>query len=446
MNLRRVLSALLLLSFTGPVRGEVNSVVSLREAIHRGSPGDAVHVAAGVYELTGPLRPKPKMVIRGAGIGKTILKPATTWQPGTDGLPKQENPDAYLFRFDGATGVTISDMTLTGPTLHGAVYCNNSDSLELHDLRIEDFLWSGIRTFRMDNFRVHDCVFVDAGGKQKHSGGAIYIHWTKDSDFWNNRISKTDEHAAGNFFGIKGRGAKRCRIHHNTIEVGFSIEFPFENDFDNEIDHNALASTISIPKFAGGVVIEEGHSFHIHHNWCRKSYAIEFARNAVEVDHNLFDFSVEDDAGNLISDFGRKKAPGPAQVHDNLIKNPGRGVFWSNGGYDQFHFFNNHVKASTPTRGIGLFGFPKNTDFSTIVIRDNIIECSDETPRPLMRSDASYAATIANNKLVNVIDTDRFDNPRTDDRRGPETPLEFRCGVNGEIEVEGWNARRTDSE
>jgi len=60
------------------------------------------------------------------------------------------------------------------------------------------------------------------------------------------------------FYGIKVRQGTRCRIHHNTIETNFSMEFPFENDEDNEIDHNVCHGTISIPRYAGGAVPKSG--------------------------------------------------------------------------------------------------------------------------------------------------------------------------------------------
>lgn len=432
-----MLAALFSLWPTATATAQVEDVDALVEAVTSGSPGDTVRVAAGTFRLTAPLVPKAKMTIQGAGAGKTIITAADSWNPGTKDLPKEENPAAYLFSFNKTADVTISDMTLRGPHLHGAIYCDNSDGLELSNLRVEKFLWSGIRTYRMDRFRVHDNVFVDAGGKIGHTGGALYMHYTKDSEFWNNRITKTDEHPT-NFFGFKGRKGTRCRFHHNTVDVDFSLEFPFENDLEVEIDHNAFAGTISIPKYAGGVVVENGHSFHIHHNWIRKSYALEWARNSAEVDHNLFDISPEDEKGNLVTDHGRVKSPGPTHFHDNLIKNPGRGLFWSKTGYNNFRFYNNHVKANTPTRESGLFGFPPGTDFKTMVIRDNIIECAESNPRPLLRNEASQAAVIENNKLIHVSDAGSYANRQTGAPQGLTKPLRFECGVNGEFLVDGW--------
>jgi len=423
----------------------VTSAAALVDAIENGSPGDTIQIAAGTYVLTAPLTPKANMTIKGAGAGKTIITAADQWKPGTAGLPDKDNPNAYLFTFSKTDGLTLRDMTLTAPNLHGAIYGRHSEGMHLHDLRFERFLWSAVRTYVLSHMRVHDCEFIDAGGKVKHTGGGLYMHFSKDSEFWNLRIVKTDRHP-NNFFGIKGYKAERCRIHHCTIETNFAIEFAHENDAHVEIDHNALAGVVSIPKYGGGTKPDEGLTYRIHHNWFQTSYAIEFARNAVEIDHNLFDFKTSDDVGNLISEFGRVVCPGPAKFHHNLVKNPGRGLFWSNGGYNNYHFYNNHVIANTTTRHDGLFGFNESkTDFSTIVIRDNIIECSKDNPRSLMRNTGSYKATIRNNQLTNITDTDQFDNTQTDAPRGLTEPLTFTCGVNGEYEVKGWEVRHPKS-
>jgi nitrous oxidase accessory protein len=95
-------------------------------------------------------------------------------------------------------------------------------------------------------------------------------------------------------------------------------------------------------------VLDEGkRSFHIHHNYFTTSYAIEFPRNNAEIDHNLFDFDVEKDGGNLISGFGGKAAPGPAWFHNNLVSNPGRGVIWNERAFTELVVRNNHIITRT---------------------------------------------------------------------------------------------------
>lgn len=439
----------------------IDSAEELVAAVRDGAEGATIEIAAGTYALEAPLEPKPGMTLQGAGREKTILTHAPAWKPSTQTLPDPEmttkgmDTRAFLIRLqDNAAGITISNMTLRGPQLHGAIFGWNNDDLHLHHLRIQDTLWTGIRTFKLTGAKIHDCEFVDAGGRWKRggkpgvdggiTGGAIFAIWMADSEIAHNRFLRTQPGKQDEFYGIKGRQGKRCRIHHNTIEVNFSIEFPFENDEDMEIDHNVCHGTISIPKHSGGPVPESGRTFHIHHNWLTSSYAIEFVRNGVEISHNLFDFDVKKDGGNLISGFGKAPAKGPAVFHNNLISNPGRGVIWINEVYRDLVVRNNHIitRTTATPRKEGLFGFNRHCDFKTITIRDNVIECQGQ-PRPLLRCDESYDAVIQNNKLTNVSDTGRYENAHTDARAGIEAPLKFQCGVHGEVTVDGWEARGT---
>ncbi|RMF88548.1 MAG: hypothetical protein D6741_19080 [Planctomycetota bacterium] len=421
---------------------EVHTFDELAAAIEQSEPGDEIILAPGEYRFPRTLHLASGITLRGAGVGKTIAVADPAWQVSTDTLPREDDPSAYLFSMEKVRRIKISGMTLRGPNVHGAVFANAVEDLELFDLHVKGFLWSGIRTWRMKNYRVHDCTFVDAGGKfGSTTGGALFMHWSADSEFWNNRMTRTE--GAAPFYGIKGYGGKNCRLHHNTINVNFAIEFPHDNNAYMEIDHNVLHGCVSIPKHAGGSVPEGGYTFHIHHNWFTTSYALEWPRNAVEVDYNVFTFSPEADGGNLISRFGNESAPGPTDFHDNLILNPGRGLFWTNGVYDHFRFANNHViahRTATP-RTEGLFGFHRDTDFSTIVIADNIIECR-ELPRPLVRNEESYAAVVENNTLIGITDADRFENRDTGAPRGPRKPLEFSCGVDGEYHVRGFEVTR----
>jgi nitrous oxidase accessory protein len=191
-------------------------------------------------------------------------------------------------------------------------------------------------------------------------------------------------------------------------------------------------------------VPKSGRTFHIHHNYFRDTYSIEFVRNGVEIDHNLFDFDVQKDHGNLISAFGNAAAPGPASFHNNLVSNPGRGVMWMNEPYGKLEVRNNHIIAR-PTkepRTDGLFGFNEKSGFAEFRFADNIIEC-EGTPRPLFRNDASGTARVENNKLMNITDTARYQNQATGKPQGLEQPLKFECGVNGELTVDGWRPRKT---
>jgi len=438
----------------------VASVAELVVAVRDGEEGATIEIAEGTFELEATLELKARMTLKGAGMTKTILTNAKGWKPATRSLPDPEmkldglDTEAYLIRLKrDSAEITVSDMTLHGPQLHGALFAWFPADLQLHHLRIQETLWSGVRTFGMKKARIHDCEFIDAGGRWEKgqpgvkggiTGGGIFAIWMQDCEIFDNRFTRTQMAREREYYGIKIRQGTRCRVHHNTIETNFSMEFPFENDADNEIDHNVCHGTISIPKHAGGPVPASGRTFHIHHNWFKDSYSIEFVRNGVEIDHNLFDFDVAKDHGNAISGFGNAPAKGPASFHNNLVNNPGRGVIWVNEVFDHWEVRNNHIVCRTTAtpRKEGLFGFNPKCDFKTIVLKDNMIECEGES-RPLLRSKESYAAAIENNTLTNVSDVDKLKNEKADRPVGLDKPLQFECGAQGEFTVEGWKAGPT---
>lgn len=436
----------------------VNNTASLVAAVRDGAEGSTIEIAAGTFELEAPLEMKAKMTLKGSGLDKTIITHTKGWKPSTKTLPDPEmkleglDTDAYLIRLKRDTaGITVSDLTLHAPQLHGAIFGWFNTDLRLQRLRVKETRWCGLRTFGMKGAKIHDCEFIDAGGRWERgepgikggiTGGAIFAIWMADCEIFDNRFVRTRTGKAEEFYGIKVRQGKQCRIHHNTIETNFSIELPFENDEDVEIDHNVCHGTISIPKHAGGPLPKSGRTFHIHHNWMKDSYSIEFVRNGVEIDHNLFDFDVAKDHGNLISAFGNAPAKGPASFHNNLVSNPGRGVIWMNEVFDNLEVRNNHIvtrTTATPHKE-GLFGFNPKCDFKTITIRNNLIECEGQA-RPLLRRKESYGAVVKNNTLTNVSDADKFENAKSDVPVGLEKPLKFECGVRSEFAVDGWKVK-----
>jgi hypothetical protein len=459
--MKRLLILFFATALTPVLRAEIVSTVeALASAVAGAKTGAVIELAAGVYRLTQPLDLKGGLTLRGAGVGKTIVSSAESWSANPATLPDPEtNPEkfdrsGYLIRcVNDAADIAVSGMTLTGPKMHGAIFGIANKGLHFYDLRLADFMYCGIRTYSMEGAKIHDCTFENAGQRWDNgkpgvegglTGGGIFGVWMGDTEISNCRFLNTGKAPNEHYYGIKGRQARRVHIHHNTIEVGFAIELPFESDEDVEIDHNILLAAVSIPKYAGGPVPKSGHTFHIHHNYFRDGYSIEFTRNGVEIDHNLFDFDAEQDGNNLISAFGDVAATGPASFHNNLVSNPGRGVMWMNEPYAQLEVRNNHIIARTTKtpRTEGLFGFNEKSDFKTFRFTGNLIELVG-TPRPLFRNDASSAALVENNTLSNVTDSARYTNKPTGATVGLEQPLKFACGVSGEMTVDGWKFART---
>lgn len=406
-----------------------------------------IYFPEGTFDIAKTVKVNTANVtFKGAGQGGTILKNASSFKVGRKGLPDEEtvfdsiNQNAYLFSLnDAANNVSFMAMSLRGPHIHGAIVSGYNQGLAVKGVELKNFLWSAIRLFSVEDATLHNNVFIDAGGQSKGNsgitGGSIFATYLKNSEIYNNKISKSRQRES-NVYGIKGREFRNTRIYNNTINTNFAIELPFENDRFVEINHNYLNGAVSVPKFSGGNVPEDGVSFHIHHNYFTRSYSLEWARNGAEVNHNVFVFDPEKDGGNLISNFGSEPANGPTKFHNNLIVNPGRGVVWNEGIYNNFSFYNNEVIANqtkTP-RKAGLFGFHEKTDFSTIVIKNNLIKVNGIS-RPLMRNQASYGAVIENNQLVNISDTNKFNNRGTGASRGLSEPLAFQVGVDGEFSV-----------
>ncbi|MEM6550520.1 MAG: carbohydrate-binding protein [Planctomycetota bacterium] len=514
-----------------------------------------INVAAGTYELTTGLKPQDGQSIIGAGEGQTIITGASSWDPGIAGFqdPGDDirnnegvivfNADPYLFSFDDfTTDVTISNLTLTGPQLHGGIYGWNADDLTIHDVTFDDFLWSGVRTFFTENVEIYDNTFIDAGNKIGNTvGGSVYVTGFRDSLFYDNVLTVTDGDPNRAVMGFKARNISDVRIHNNTFDVkdtvdgkdDFSIEIPFDNDRNVEIDHNFIETDISIPRAGGG--IETPGNFKIHHNYFNKSVAFEFPRNGVEIYNNLFDFEADDQGGHMFVSFEDATGEGPTDVYNNLIKNPGRGLV-DFASYDNFTFRNNHVVADASEgefggRTSGLFGINAQniqaftirtgntrnftigneqisvddqanvtitdlsgnpialsasqyvtvdstglvtivdgldtleivdgaftddmgnfvqqadgtrtvvTDFSTIVIKDNIFELN-ANDRPLSKSGgrAIYSAAVENNSFSGVSDASMFTNTQTSATQGLDSTasFDFRVGADESFQVENW--------
>ncbi|MEM1252324.1 MAG: right-handed parallel beta-helix repeat-containing protein [Cyanobacteria bacterium P01_H01_bin.21] len=430
----------------------IRAVVNWAAAERKDGASDqlTIYIPEGTFDLAETVRVNTTdVILKGAGQGRTVLQNADDFRVGTAGLPDEEidfksiDQKAYLLYLNrDADDVTVTDMTLTGPNVHGGILSDGTHNLVIKNLELNNFLWSSIRLFSVRDAKIHDNVFIDAGGRVNGiTGGSIFATYLKSSEIYNNDISESGIRG-GEVYGIKGREFRNTRIYNNTISASFAIELPFEHDRFVEIDHNYLDGVVSLPRLGGGGVPKDGYTFHIHHNYFTRSYALEWARNGVEVNHNVFAFDTDQDNGNLITNFSEKPAKGPTKFHNNLILNPGRGVVWHKSIYNNFSFYNNTVIANETvnSRADGLFGFHEKTDFSTIEIRDNVIEVNGLS-RPLMRNQASYDAVIKNNQLSNISDVDSFDNPDTGAPQGVTESLQFRVGANGELAVNGAEIR-----
>ena len=462
----------------------VSNVSDLMNAVNNGSDGDIINIAPGTYTLASQLLPKQGMKLIGAGLDQTTINASPSWQPGINNLPIPPDPatraiqcssgvdiacienSAYLIYLNNsADNIEIANIEFTATDLHGAIAARRADHLDLHHLYIHDFNWSGIRTVSSNFMNIHDNIIVDTGDQYSSSHflpGAIQNTWYEDSEFWNNRIYRS-ENSSQKFWGMEGHQGRRCHYHHNDIGytgAEFAMELAHQNDSNIEVDHNHFHGTISIPKpGSGGTVVPDGVTMHFHHNWLESSYTFELPRNSIEIDHNLV-LSEANIAGTnrFIANFANTGIVGYAYVHDNNIRNIGRNIAWMTGTqnqgiYDNFHFYNNHVRSDTTIYGSPLFNMHSATDFTTVSIRDNIFENINSNVRALTSNDFT-GALIENNKVENICryvsssvceDYSLYpgENIETTATQGPLLPLNFTVGINDEYTVNSWSAYPT---
>lgn len=454
MNLIVVFLVMLLVKVGSATNVNVSTAAQLMSAVNSGATGDTINIAAGTYALTGTLTPKAKMTIKGAGITKTILQPAASWNPG----PAQKvdpvsvsgiTTTAYYFNLAGNANITISDMAMDGmKKLHGAVCSNAANFVTIFNVYFHDYTFTGVRLNNAHHAKIHDCEFINMAniGADPEAGAVVFGYLT-ESEFYNNQfyytthgVHDTVSGSGANFFGYKGRELTKSRIHHNTIMVNFSIELPFEKDHDVEIDHNYMTGMISVPRTGdGGGTPVSGVALHIHHNYSSASQVLEYPRNFVELDHNLIDNTRQEDGGFIAGWYGNDLYTGPTKVHNNLINNLGRSIC-DIGRYNNFQFYNNHVKTYAGANDVSFIIATGATDLdrTTFVVKDNIFDFSAQL-RALFWQDMGAGFTaIKNNTLINVKDSANYSNPNTGAKRGPTETLSFDCGANGEYTVLDW--------
>ena len=445
----------------------VTTTAELVAAVDANPPGTTVNVAAGTYSLPSSLKLKSGMSLIGAGAGQTIIQnaaafafPAAAWYDADVNF-EFSNPTAYLIDLGrDQANLTVRNLTLTGPQVYGGIHYIACNNVTISGVEFINFRWSGIRGFIGDNIFITDNRFIDAGGQTVNldgsfgsTGGSMFISYMGMSLIDNNRFERSGTRA-DNVFGVKGRELRNTRISNNTIRCDFAIELPFENDYYVDIENNFLDGVLSVPRYAGGLLPPTGanpYTFRIRNNYFTKSYSIEGPHNGMIVERNVFDFPVDSDYGNLFSTFDpgsdTPAAPGPLNFNNNIVINPGRGVFWSDAVWNNLSFTNNHIQANeiTPSQyPEGLFSFRDSspamggqlTNYNTITIASNKVEVFGQA-RALIRYSSAYAANIFNNELINIADAGAMTNQETGAPRGLLTPLNFNVGVNGEFNVNG---------
>ncbi len=113
------------LGFAAPV----TTTEELVKAVSKASGETTIELSAGTFDVPSQLLIKTGTTLTGAGPGKTIITSAPSFKGNPATLPdpeqnfKEFDRTGYLIQLEeNATDITISELTLTGPNLHGAIF------------------------------------------------------------------------------------------------------------------------------------------------------------------------------------------------------------------------------------------------------------------------------------------------------------------------------------
>jgi Right handed beta helix region len=336
----------------------------------------------------------------------TRIVAAPTWKLTAD-LKKQDPPEEYLIAVRKAENVVVRDLVLAsdpGHRITGGLFAAGITRMELANLHVHDFRWSGVHIEHSSDVKLHDCL-IERGSMEKHGGhgGLIRTKWLKNSEIHHNRVIAGE----GDGFGYKGGGHENVKLHHNLILAPyFAIESAHENEFGVEVHHNHIGGCISIPK--GGQAADPKtrgfeFSFWIHDNVMTDSYAIEGPRNHLRLDHNYI--RIERPGGRVYTQHGGINH-GPVSIHHNVIENVDRSLIYVNEGLaENIEVSNNTVTfADAGERTGNILSAWSGERMSAWVVRDNVFLCPASKTRALFPTQRGVPSkiTATNNLCVNV--------------------------------------------
>ena len=120
MNLRILTGLATTLIAAAAHAAPIQTVEELVSAVKGAGEGTNIELAAGTYRLSQPLDLPSGLDLKGAGIGRTIITNADTWQANPATLPDPETQHekfdrtGYLIRCrNDAKNITVSGLTVT---------------------------------------------------------------------------------------------------------------------------------------------------------------------------------------------------------------------------------------------------------------------------------------------------------------------------------------------
>ncbi|MGD1897660.1 MAG: right-handed parallel beta-helix repeat-containing protein [Phormidesmis sp.] len=364
-----------------------------------------IQLGPGEFIATETARPQSGIQIVGSKgpAEETSIIASDSWPLSSDPRDQNSVANEYLLDLQDVQNISVQKLTLSSSQQHpitGAIRVAGSQNVQLHDLSVKHFRWSGLHLEHSEQLEIYNNHIENASlEKFRFQNGLIRTQFIKHAQIHHNTIVSTEE----NGYGYIGGGHENVRIHHNTFSLakGFAIESAHENEFGVEIDHNTANQTISIPKGRQGADPNRrgyDYTFWIHHNFLTDSYTVEGPRNHLRISHNYV--RIDQPNGRVYTHHGGNNQ-GPVWMHHNVIENVDRAVIWMNRGLaENIYVFNNTIFLANSPRAGAVLGGSRPERINNWIVTNNIIVAPETQPRKLFRDDSVGAKITANNNLM----------------------------------------------
>lgn len=272
---------------------------TLEHAFRNAASGDTVRMGAGEFRLAGSLRIPAGVSLLGngrSGPGKTAI--AAAWSNAAE--PLEFSSRGYILVAESVANQVIGDFTLEGAgrTVNGGLFMRGARNVEVRNLDILDFRFTGAWIMDGSNLDVHDLYIRDSSFENDNMcGGNFCFAGLTDSRIRGIRIKAW---APLSGYGMKAMGSPnhltRVKIHDCHVDLkseaawaggkasNISIELYQTAPSECEIYNNWVNQSISLVTQG----TRPGPSIRLHHNRIEiiKGYGVELATSNMEVDHN----------------------------------------------------------------------------------------------------------------------------------------------------------------
>lgn len=272
---------------------------SLEYAFRNAASGDTVRMGPGQFRLAGSLRIPAGVSLLGNGRSDAVRTAVSAaWSNAAE--PMEFSSRGFILIAESVANQVIGDFSLEGAgrSVNGGLYIRGARNVEVRNLDILDFRFTGAWIMDGTDLDIHDLYIKDSGYEDNnYSTGNLCFAGLTDSRIRGIRIHAW---APLSGYGIKAMGSPnnltRVKIHDCHVDLkseaawaggkasNISIELWETLPSECEIYSNWVNQSISLVTSKP----LSGPAIRLHHNRLDiiKGYGVELATSHTEVDHN----------------------------------------------------------------------------------------------------------------------------------------------------------------